>query len=102
MQGSHKSLAAARTAKFCKVTPDICGNSAKPLLLVTVPAPTVLRWPLIFGIFVHLWSKVVKFLMACSVSDRLVSGLGHNYLEVFRGFTVLLGSPIKYQDRIAS
>jgi hypothetical protein len=51
---------------------------------------------------VHLWSKVVKFLMTCPESDRLVSGLRHNYLGVFRGFTFLLGSPIKYRDRIAS
>jgi len=33
--------------------------------------------------------------MTCRGSDRLVCALGHNYLEVFRGFTFLLGSPIK-------
>ena len=38
--------------------------------------------------------------MTCSGSDRLVSGLEHNYLEVFRGFTYLLGSEIKFQGRI--
>lgn len=39
--------------------------------------------------------------MTCPGSNRLVSGLGHNYMEVFRGFTFLLGSPIKIpgQDR---
>jgi len=44
---------------------------------------------------VHVWSEVVKFRITCPGSDRLVSGLGHSYLEVFRGFTFLFGCPIK-------
>jgi len=43
---THVSYDIAEVTKFCRVVPDICGDSIWNLLHVTLLVPRILRWPI--------------------------------------------------------